>query len=25
LFDVGGEIDEACEHCHRTIWYPHSP
>jgi cytochrome c556 len=25
LFDVGGEIDEACEHCHRAIWYPHSP
>ena len=25
LFDVGGEIDEACEKCHRAIWYPNSP
>ncbi len=25
LFDVGGKIDEACEQCHRAIWYPRSP
>lgn len=22
LLDVGGTIDEACEACHRTFWYP---
>jgi len=22
LFDVGGEIDEACEACHVVFWYP---
>jgi hypothetical protein len=22
LFDVGGEIDKACEACHVTFWYP---
>jgi hypothetical protein len=22
LFDVGGEIDEACEACHLVYWYP---
>lgn len=22
LFDVGGEIDEACEACHLVFWYP---
>jgi cytochrome c556 len=22
LFDVGGEIDVACEACHATFWYP---
>jgi cytochrome c556 len=22
LFDVGGEIDVACEACHTTFWYP---
>lgn len=22
LFDVGGEIDVACEACHITFWYP---
>jgi hypothetical protein len=24
LFDVGGEIDEACEACHLVYWYPPS-
>ena len=22
LFDLGGTIDEACESCHVTFWYP---
>ena len=22
LFDVGGDIDQACENCHRKYWYP---
>jgi hypothetical protein len=22
LFEVGGEIDEACEACHLVYWYP---
>lgn len=22
LFDLGGAIDEACENCHVTFWYP---
>jgi len=22
LFDVGAEIDQACENCHRQYWYP---
>ncbi len=24
LFDNGGPLDEACEHCHRQYWYPES-
>jgi len=23
LMDAGGTIDEACEACHVTYWYPH--
>ena len=22
LFDIGGEIDKACEQCHQKYWYP---
>ncbi len=22
LFDAGGAIDSACEHCHQSYWYP---
>jgi hypothetical protein len=22
LFDVGEDIDKACENCHRQYWYP---
>ena len=22
LSDAGGDIDEACENCHLTYWYP---
>jgi hypothetical protein len=22
LFDAGGDIDKACEYCHRKFWYP---
>jgi hypothetical protein len=25
LSDVGGAIDEACEQCHTTYWYPNQP
>jgi hypothetical protein len=25
LFDVGAQIDEACENCHRQYWYPNEP
>jgi hypothetical protein len=25
LFDVGAEIDTACENCHRQYWYPNEP
>jgi len=25
LFSVGGDIDQACEGCHVTFWYPNSP
>jgi hypothetical protein len=25
VFDVGGEIDEACEACHVVFWYPPEP
>jgi hypothetical protein len=25
LIDAGAALDEACEACHRTYWYPHSP
>jgi hypothetical protein len=25
LFEAGSEIDEACEACHVTFWYPNSP
>lgn len=25
LFDLGGTIDEACESCHMTFWYPNLP
>ena len=25
LIDAGAALDEACEACHRTYWYPNSP
>ena len=25
LFDVGAEVDHACENCHRQYWYPNEP
>jgi len=25
LFEVGAQIDEACENCHRQYWYPNEP
>jgi hypothetical protein len=25
LFDVGAEVDRACENCHRQYWYPNEP
>jgi len=25
LFDVGAQLDEACENCHRQYWYPNEP
>ena len=25
VFDLGGAIDEACESCHVTFWYPNLP
>src|SRR5690349_20544743 len=25
LFDVGAELDTACENCHRQYWYPNEP
>ena len=24
LFNVGGKIDETCENCHSTFWYPNA-
>lgn len=23
VFESGGQIDNACEHCHQKYWYPH--
>jgi hypothetical protein len=25
LLEAGGELDEACENCHKRFWYPKSP
>ena len=25
LFDLGTEMDEICEGCHMTFWYPNQP
>jgi hypothetical protein len=25
FLEAGGELDEACESCHRRFWYPNSP
>jgi hypothetical protein len=25
LLEAGGDLDEACENCHKRYWYPNSP
>jgi cytochrome c556 len=25
LLEAGGDLDEACESCHKRFWYPGSP
>jgi Cytochrome C' len=25
LLEAGGDLDEACENCHKRFWYPNSP
>jgi cytochrome c556 len=25
FLEAGGDLDEACESCHRRFWYPKSP